>query len=35
MHEEEEGGGVGTQRDTESWSEGGGEWVVVMVQHTD
>lgn len=23
------------QRDAESWSEGGGEWVVFMVQHTN
>lgn len=23
------------KRDTESWCEGGGEWAVFMVQHTD
>lgn len=23
------------RRDTESWSEGGGKWVVFMLQHTD
>lgn len=32
---QEEGGIQGRQRDTESWSEGGGEWVVFMVQHAD
>lgn len=30
---QEEGGK--RERETESWSEGGGEWVVFIVQHAD
>lgn len=31
----EEWGGEERKRDTKSWSEGGGEWAVFMVQHTN
>lgn len=28
-------GGEERESNTKSWSEGGGEWAVFMVQHTD